>query len=128
MNEIVKIVLSFLIGFIGGILTVYIGVGMSIMIPLLMFMNVVPDFRTAVGTVFLTCFAPILIIPTYNYYKAGNLDVMVGVCMGVGYFLGSYVTSTYYLDSLSKEILYLIFGIYSLIVAYVFIKKSKYIF
>ncbi len=107
---------------------VYIGIGTSLMIPLLIFTNVIPDFRTAVGTMFLTNFSPILTIPTYNYYKNGNLDLLISVTTGVGYFIGSYVTSTYYINSVSKELLHLIFGIYSLVVAYIFIKKSKYIF
>ena len=112
MNKILKAVISFLIGLIGGIFTVYIGVGMSLMIPLVMFTNIISDFRTAVGTMFLTIFSPILIVPTYNYYKAGNLDVVVGLWMALGYFIGSYITSTYYLYSVEKEILYLLFGIY----------------
>jgi len=69
-----------------------------------------------------------LTIPTYNFYKSGNLDVLVAVSTGVGYFIGSYITSTHYINSVSKEMLHLIFGIYSLIVAYIFIKKSKYVF
>ena len=43
-------------------------------------------------------------------------------------FVGGFVTSTYFLDSIKREILYLIFGIYSLIVGYIFVKKSKLIF
>lgn len=128
MNNILRILISFVIGLIGGITTVYIGVGMSLMIPLLLFTNVITDFRTAVGTMFLTIFSPILTIPTYNFYKSGNLDVLVAVSTGVGYFIGSYITSMHYINSVSKEMLHLLFGIYSLIVAYIFIKKSKYVF
>ena len=117
-----------MIGLIGGITMVYIGVGMSLMIPLLLFTNVITDFKTAVGTLFLTVYMPILTIPTYNFYKNGNLDVLVAVSTGLGFFIGSYVTSTYYMNSVSKEMLYLWFGVYSLVTGYIFIKKSKYIF
>ena len=128
MNNMVRILISFMIGLIGGITMVYIGVGMSLMIPLLLFTNVITDFKTAVGTLFLTVYAPILTIPTYNFYKNGNLDVLVAVSTGLGFFIGSYVTSTYYMNSVSKEMIYLWFGIYSLVTGYIFIKKSKYIF
>lgn len=128
MNNILRILISFVIGLVGGITIVYIGVGMSLMITLLLFTNVITDFRTAVSTMFLTCYSPITTIPTYNFFKNGNLDLLVAVSTGVGYFTGSYITSTYYIDSVSKEILHLVFGIYSLFVAYIFIKKSKYIF
>ena len=92
MNNMVRILISFMIGLIGGITMVYIGVGMSLMIPLLLFTNVITDFRTAVGTMFLTIFSPILTIPTYNFYKNGILDVLVAVSTGLGFFIGSYVT------------------------------------
>lgn len=128
MNNIVRILISFMIGLIGGITMVYIGVGISIMLPLLLFTNVITDFREAVGTLFLTTYTPILTIPTYNYYKNGNVDVLVAISTGLGFFISSYVTSTYYMNSLSKEMIYLCFGIYSLVTAYIFIKKSKYIF
>ena len=128
MNNILRILISFVIGLIGGITMVYIGIGTSLMITLLIFTNVIPDFRTAVGTMFLTNFSPILTIPTYNYYKNGNLDLLISVTTGVGYFIGSYITSTHYINSVSKELLHLMFGIYSLVVAYIFIKKSKSIF
>lgn len=128
MNNIVRILISFMIGIIGGITMVYIGVGMSLMLPLLLFTNVITDFNTAVGTIFLTVYSPILTIPTYNFYKNGNLDLLVAVSTGLGFFIGSYVTSTYYMNSVSKEMLYLWFGVYSLVTGYIFIKKSKYIF
>jgi len=107
---------------------VYIGVGTSLMMPLLLFTNVVTDIKTAIGTLFLTVYSPILTIPTYNFYKNGNLDVLVAVSTGLGFFIGSYVTSTYCMNSVSKEMIYLLFGIYSLVTGYIFIKKSKYIF
>lgn len=128
MNNLLKIVISLLIGLIGGITNVYIGIGISLMIPLVMFTCIIEDFRTAVGTMFLAVFAPVSIVPTYNYYNSGNVDVIVGLCIGLGYFIGSYVISNYFLNSIDKEVLYLFFGIYSIIVGYIFVKKSKFIF
>ena len=128
MNKILRILLSFLIGVIGGSTAVYTGLGVSLMIPLVFLLGIIKDYRTAVGTMFLGVFAPISSIPAYNFYKSGNLDVVVGLCIALGFFTGSYVTSTYFLDSVDKEVLYLLFGIYSLVVGYIFIRRSKYIF
>ena len=128
MNEIVKIVISLCIGLVCGPLSIYIGVGVSTMIPLLIFFGLVKDFRTAVGTSLLTIITPASIFPVYTYYKSDRLDLNVGISVAIGYIIGNYITSAYFMDSINNEVLYLIFGIYSLVVAYVFIKKSKYIF
>jgi uncharacterized membrane protein YfcA len=127
MNEIVKIVISLLIGAAGGALTVYTGIGASMMIPLVMCFGLIKDYRTAVGTILLSVITPAFIFPLYSYYKSDRLDLNVGISVAIGYIIGNYITSTYFMDSVKNEILYLIFGIYSLIVGYTFIKKSKYI-
>ena len=97
------------------------------MVPMILFSGVIDNYRTAVGTMFLAVFAPISSIPAYNFYKSGNLDVMVGLSIALGYFTSSYITSTYYIDSVKKEIIYLLLGIYSVIMGIIFIRKSKYI-
>lgn len=128
MNNIVRILLSFLVGVIGGSMAVYTGVGVSLMVPLVLFFDIIKDYKTAVGTMFLAVFAPITSIPVYNFYKSGNLDIKVGISVGLGYFVGSYVTSTYFINSIKREVLYLLFGLLSLMVGCIFIKKSKLIF
>ena len=127
MNKTIRIIISFLIGAVGGITSVYTGIGISLMVPMILFSGVIDNYRTAVGTMFLAVFAPISSIPAYNFYKSGNLDVMVGLSIALGYFTSSYITSTYYIDSVKKEIIYLLLGIYSVIMGIVFIRKSKYI-
>ena len=127
MNKMIRIIISFLIGAVGGITSVYTGIGISLMVPMILFSGVIDNYRTAVGTMFLAVFAPISSIPAYNFYKSGNLDVMVGLSIALGYFTSSYITSTYYIDSVKKEIIYLLLGIYSVIMGIIFIRKSKYI-
>ena len=128
MNKIVKIVISLFIGIVSGALTVYTGIGASMMVPLVMFFGLIKDYRTAVGTMLLSVITPAFIVPVYSYYKSDRLDLNIGIPVALGYIIGNYITSVYFMDSINNEILYLIFGIYSLIVAYTFIKKSKYIF
>lgn len=128
MNEIVKILLSLLVGLISGPLSVYVGIGNFVMIPLLIFLGVVKDFRTAVGTSLLTGITPALIFPIYSYYNSNRIDFKVGIPLSIGFFIGTYITSIYFMDSVSIEDIYLIFGVFLFIVSYVFIKRSKYIF
>lgn len=128
MNPILKIVTSLLIGIFSAALTVYTGVGSSIMIPLVMFFGLIKDYRTAVGTILLAVFTPAFIFPVYSYYQSDRIDLTVGIPVAIGYIIGNYITSIYFMDSIKNEIVYLLFGIYSLVVGYVFIKKSKYIF
>ena len=128
MNEIVKILLSLLVGLICGPLSVYVGIGSFVMIPLLIFLGVVKDFRTAVGTSLLTGITPALIFPIYSYYNTDRIDFKVGIPLSIGFFIGTYITSVYFMDSVSIEDMYLIFGVFLFIVSYVFIKRSKYIF
>ena len=109
-------------------MAVYTGVGVSLMVPLVLFFDIIKDYKTAVGTMFLAVFAPITSIPVYNFYKSGNLDIKVGISIGLGYFVGSYVTSTYFINSIKREVLYLLFGLLSLMVGFSFVKKSKLIF
>ena len=93
-----------------------------------MFFGLIKDYRTAVGTMLLSVITPAFIVPVYSYYKSDRLDLNIGIPIAIGYIIGNYITSIYFMDSINNEVLYLIFGIYSLIVAYIFIKKSKYIF
>jgi uncharacterized membrane protein YfcA len=128
MNKIVKIMISLFIGIVGGALTVYTGIGPSMMVPLVIFFGIIKEYRTAVGTMLLSAITPASIFTVYTYYKSDRLDLNVGISVAIGYIIGNYITSAYFMDSINNEVLYLIFGIYSLVVAYTFIKKSKYIF
>jgi uncharacterized membrane protein YfcA len=128
MNGILKILSSLLIGFICGPLSVYLGIGTFTMTTILSLSGLVKDFSTAVGTTLLTVTTPALIFPLYSYYKTNRIDFEVGIPLFIGYFIGTYIASTYFMDSVSIKDLYLMFGIFLMVVSVVFIKKSKYIF
>ena len=50
-----------------------------------------------------------------------------GLFLGIGYFIGSYVTSKYFLNVFHKDTLCLVYGIFSIVAGFIFIKKSKII-
>ena len=127
MNNFLRYILSFIIGLIGGLTFVYIGVGTTIMIPLIMFLGIIEDFKKIIGTIILPVISPVTILPLYEFYKRNLVDVKLGLFLAVGYFIGSYVTSKYFLDIFHKDTLCFIFGVFSIIAGFIFIKKSKII-
>jgi uncharacterized membrane protein YfcA len=125
MNNILRYVLSFIIGLIGGTSFIYIGVGTSLMIPLIIFLGVIEDFQKVIGTIIIPVISPVTIFPLYEFYKRNLLDIKVGLFLAVGYFIGSYITSKYFLDIFHKDTLCLIYGLFSVVTGFIFIKKSK---
>jgi uncharacterized membrane protein YfcA len=110
---------------IGGTTFIYIGVGTTIMIPLIILLGVIEDFKKTIGTIIIPVISPVTIFPLYQFYKRNLLDIKVGLFLALGYFIGTYITSKYFLNIFNKETLYLMFGLFSLIVSFVFINKSK---
>jgi uncharacterized membrane protein YfcA len=125
MNNILRYVLSFIIGLIAGTSFIYIGVGTSLMIPLIIFLGVIEDFQKVIGTIIIPVISPVTIFPLYEFYKRNLLDIKVGLFLAVGYFIGSYITSKYFLDIFHKDTLCLIYGLFSVVAGFIFIKKSK---
>ena len=127
MNNFLRYVLSFIIGLIGGSSFIYIGVGTTIMIPLIMFLGIIEDFKKIIGTIIIPVISPVTIFPLYEFYKRNLVDVKLGLFLGIGYFIGSYVTSKYFLNVFHKDTLCLVYGIFSIVAGFIFIKKSKII-
>jgi uncharacterized membrane protein YfcA len=127
MNNFLRYLLAFIIGAIGGATFVYIGVGTTIMIPLIILLGVIEDFKKVIGTIIIPVISPVTIYPLYEFYKRNLLDVKVGLFLGIGYFMSSYITSKYFLDVFNKETLCLIYGLFSVVAGFIFIKKSKII-
>jgi uncharacterized membrane protein YfcA len=110
---------------IGGTTFIYIGVGTTIMIPLIILLGVIEDFKKTIGTIIIPVISPVTIFPLYEFYKRDLLDVKIGMFLGLGYFIGSYITSKYFLDVFHKDTLCLIYGLFSIVAGFIFIKKSK---
>ena len=125
MNNTLRYILSFIIGLIGGTTFIYIGVGTSLMIPLIILLGVIENFQKVIGTIIIPVISPVTIFPLYEFYKRDLLDINVGLFLSVGYFIGSYVTSKYFLNTFHKDTLCLVYGLFSIVIGFIFIKKSK---
>lgn len=127
MNNFIRYLLSFIIGLIGGSTFIYIGVGTALMIPLIIFFGILDDLRKTIGTIIIPVISPVTIFPLYEFYKRNLVDVKVGLFLGIGYFVGSYITSKYFLNIINKDLLWFIYGLFSVVIGIIFIRKSKII-
>lgn len=127
MNNFIRYLLSFIIGLIGGSTFIYIGVGTALMIPLIIFFGILDDLKKTIGTIIIPVISPVTIFPLYEFYKRNLVDVKVGLFLGIGYFIGSYITSKYFLNIINKELLCFIYGLFSVVIGIIFIRKSKLI-
>lgn len=70
--------------------------GAEVMLPGLLVLNIVPDFKTAAGTVLLAIIPPISLLAVLEYYKRGQVQVITSVILFITYFfvafLGAYLT------------------------------------
>lgn len=70
--------------------------GAEVMLPGLLLLNIVPDFKTAAGTVLLAIIPPISLLAVLQYYKRGQVKVATSIILFVTYFfvafLGAYLS------------------------------------
>jgi uncharacterized protein len=91
------ILLTIFLGTIAGLSGGALGQsGAEVMLPGLLILNIVPDFKTAAGTVLLAIIPPISLLAVLEYYKRGQVKVWTSVILFITYFfvafLGAYLT------------------------------------
>jgi uncharacterized membrane protein YfcA len=104
------------IGIVTGIMAGMLGIGGAIiMIPALVFLLGITQ-QNAQGTSLAVMLPPVGIIATYNYYKAGQVNIKFAIVLAVCFLVGSYFGSKYAL-TLPQATLKKIFGVLLLLVA-----------
>jgi len=104
------------IGIITGVMAGMLGIGGAIiMIPALVFFMGFNQ-QMAQGTSLAVMLPPIGIIATYNYWKAGQVDLKVALILAVTFIVGSYFGSKLALN-IPQPALKKIFGALLLLVA-----------
>lgn len=86
-NTILTILLGLIAGFFGGSLGQS---GAETMLPGLLILGLVPNFKTAAGTVLLAILPPISLLAVYQYYKRGQLQVYTSIILFMCYFISAY--------------------------------------
>ena len=104
------------IGIITGVMAGMLGIGGAIiMIPALVFFMGFSQ-QMAQGTSLAVMLPPVGILATYNYYKAGHVDLKFALILAGAFLIGSYFGSKYAL-TLPQATLKRIFGVLLLLVA-----------
>lgn len=82
-----------LTGLVAGALSGILGIGGGIiLIPALVYLLGFSQFQ-AVGTSLAVMLPPIGVFAAYNYYKAGNVNMVYAIILAVVFMVGSYLTS-----------------------------------
>lgn len=117
MNMSVSLLLTIVvIGIITGVMAGMLGIGGAIiMIPALVFFLGFSQ-QMAQGTSLAVMLPPIGIIATYNYWKAGQVDIKVALILAAMFLVGSYFGSKLAL-TIPQAALKKIFGVLLLLVA-----------
>ena len=104
------------IGVVTGVMAGMLGIGGAIiMVPALVFIMGFSQ-QMAQGTSLAVMLPPIGIIATYNYWKAGQVNLKFAIILAVTFLIGSYFGSKLAL-SLPQAVLKKIFGLLLLLVA-----------
>jgi len=86
----VRIILTLLVGTIAGIIGGAFGqVTTFIILPALLILNIIPDYKTAVGTILLAMLPPITAFAVVDYYKRKQIDFLVAALLCVSYTIAA---------------------------------------
>ena len=83
--------LTILVGALSGVIGGAFGIGGSfIILPAIMLLGIIPDYKMAVGTVLLAMLPPISLFAFVEYHKNKKVDITAGIILCIAYFFGSY--------------------------------------
>jgi len=87
-----RIINSIIVGTLSGILGGAFGLGGSfVMLPGLILLKIVPDYKTAVGTILFSLLPPVSLLAVIEYSKRKQIDYVVGTLLFITYFLAAYI-------------------------------------
>ena len=116
MSIISTIVVGSLAGLFGGALGQS---GAEFMLPALLILGIVPNFKTAVGTVLIAIIPPISILAAIQYYRRGQTRIHISALLLVCYFFLAYFGARM-AKSISNKNLQYATGMYYLIICMFF--------
>lgn len=86
LNILLTIIVGSCAGFIGG--TTGLG-GTFILLPGLLMLNIISDYKLAVGTILLAMLPPISILATQNYYNRNKIDYTIAFFICISYIIAA---------------------------------------
>jgi uncharacterized membrane protein YfcA len=97
--------------------------GAETMLPGLLILGIVSDFKTAAGTVLLTILPPLSLLAIIEYYKRGQVKVIVSMTLMVSYFFAAYF-GAYFTKDVTNAQLEFISAIYFFAIGSFFLWNS----
>lgn len=119
-NNILTVLLGLVAGLFGGALGQS---GAETMLPGLLILGIVTDFKTAAGTVLLTILPPLSLLAIIEYYKRGQVRVMTSMILMISYFFAAYF-GAYITKSITNSQLEFISAIYFFVIGGFFLWNS----
>ena len=120
-----RYILSILLGGIAGIMGGALGTsGAFTILPGLLLLGIVKTQKKAAGTTLITILAPLSILAAVEYYKAGNVDIKVGIVITVAYMLAAWMGAKF-ANAIDNKTIQTIVGCYLLVVSMYFFYKSR---
>ena len=87
---LLRMLLTLVVGAITGVIGGALGVNTSfIMLPAILVLNIVPDYKMAVGTILLAILPPISILAVVDYYQRKKIDIVIAGLLCVSYFFAA---------------------------------------
>jgi uncharacterized membrane protein YfcA len=112
-----KTILTILLGICAGLVGGSLGQsGAEFMLPGVLILGIVPDFKTAAGTVLLSIVFPISLLAVYEYYQRKQVIVVTSLILTVCYFIAAYF-GAYFTKDVPNKIMEYACGVYFLIIS-----------
>ena len=88
--NIARLFLTLIIGSGAGIIGGALGISASfIMLPAILLLNIVPDYKMAVGTILLSILPPLSLLAVVDYYKRKKIDIVIAALLCISYFIAA---------------------------------------
>ena len=120
-----RFILTILVGLVSGIIGGAFGLGGLFMLPGVLLFGIVPDYKTAVGTVILSMVPPISLLAAIEYYKRKQIDIHISMFLCISFFIGAYIGSIINGNYNVKKLEYAMSFLFLLISIYFFYRASK---
>jgi len=122
---IIKPLETVILGVIAGVLGGALGQsGAEIMVPGLLVLGIVSNFKTAAGTVLLTILAPLSLMAIFVYWKRNQVQVWTSVILIVVYFFAAWF-GAFFTKNITDQTLEYVSGVYFIMIGLFFLWNAR---
>ena len=116
-----RILLTILIGTLGGLIGGTLGIGASILtLPGILLLGIVKDYKTAIGTILLSILPPVTLLAVIEYFKENKIDTTISFILFITSFFATFIGSKLNKNLSEKTLEYSASFIFFLIASYYF--------